>query len=112
MTKLPSASGRGKILKTAGVFAIAVAAAFLVSLVFIAALGVNPFVAYGKMFMGAFGKKSGIFEILAKATPLTIMGLGVSVAACPIWAATVSSMWVLCALCAWAFTCPIPSARR
>ena len=81
MTKLSSASGRGKILKTAGVFAIAVAAAFLVSLVFIAALGVNPFVAYGKMFMGAFGKKSGIFEILAKATPLTIMGLGVSVAA-------------------------------
>lgn len=60
---------------------IAFLAAFLVSLVFIAALGVDPFAAYGKIITGAFGKKSSIFEVLAKATPLIIMGLGVSIAA-------------------------------
>jgi len=68
-----------KSLKPVGVFLVAVVAAFLVSLIFIAALGVNPFVAYGKLVVGAFGKRSSIFEILAKATPLAIMGLGVSI---------------------------------
>lgn len=70
---------RREMMKTPAVFALAIAAAFLVSIVFIAALGVDPFVAFGKLFVGAFGKKSSIFEILAKATPLIIMGLGVSV---------------------------------
>lgn len=68
-----------KRLKPAAVFLFAVAVAFLVSIIFIAALGINPLVAYGKLISGAFGKKSSIFEILAKATPLAIMGLGVSV---------------------------------
>lgn len=68
-----------KNFKPVVVFLVAVLAAFLVSLIFIAALGVNPFVAYGKLVSGAFGKKSSIFEILAKATPLAIMGLGVSI---------------------------------
>jgi len=76
--KLQTAGFR-KSVKPVGVFLVAVLAAFLVSLIFIAALGVNPFVAYGKLVVGAFGKKSGIFEILAKATPLAIMGLGVSI---------------------------------
>ena len=72
---------RGRsFLRTARVFLIAIAAAFLVSAVFIAALGVSPVEAYGKMLAGAFGRRSSIFEILAKATPLTIMGLGVSAA--------------------------------
>ncbi|MBE6989771.1 MAG: ABC transporter permease [Ruminococcaceae bacterium] len=65
--------------KTALVFLISILAAFLVSVLFIAALGVNPFMAYGKLITGAFGRKSSIFEILAKATPLTIMGLGISI---------------------------------
>lgn len=81
MPDTPLISQNRKILRTLRMFLIAVAAAFLVSLVFIAALGVDPFVAYGKMLAGAFGKRSSIFEILAKATPLTIMGLGVSAAA-------------------------------
>ncbi len=72
---------RSKLIRTVATFAIAVAAAFLVSLIFIAALGVDPFVAYGKMISGVFGKKSGLFEVLAKATPFIIMGLGVSAAA-------------------------------
>lgn len=72
---------KNSMLKTLGIFLISVAAAFVVSLIFIAALGVNPFTAYGKMFVGAFGKWSSVFEILAKATPLTIMGLGVSIGA-------------------------------
>ena len=68
-----------KAAKPVIVFLIAVAAAFLVSLIFIAALGVNPFEAYGDLISGALGKKSGILEVLAKATPLAIMGLGVSI---------------------------------
>lgn len=72
--------GGKKLLRSFRLFLIAAAAAFLVSLVFIAALGVSPFAAYGKMLAGAFAKKSGLFEILAKATPLTIMGLGISAA--------------------------------
>lgn len=68
-----------KLLHTIRTLLISVVAAFLVSLVFIAALGVDPFVAYWKMISGALGKPSGIFEILAKATPLTIMGLGISI---------------------------------
>ena len=59
---------------------IAIAAAFVVSVLFIAALGVNPFAAYGAMVKGALGRSTGILEILAKATPLIIIGLGVSMA--------------------------------
>jgi ABC-type uncharacterized transport system permease subunit len=70
-----------KTLANLRTVAIAIVAAFLVSLVFIAALGADPIAAYIKMFTGVFGKKSGIFEVLAKATPLIIMGLGVSIAA-------------------------------
>lgn len=79
MNKKPLTSDLRKNFKPVVVFLVSVLAAFLVSLIFIAALGVNPFDAYGKLVAGAFGKKSGIFEILAKATPLAIMGLGVSI---------------------------------
>lgn len=80
MNKRLQALRETNVLKALAVFFVAVAAAFVVSLVFIAALGVNPFEAYVKMISGAFGRWSNIFEILAKATPLIIMGLGVSVA--------------------------------
>ena len=70
---------RAGMLKTPLVFLIAILAAFLVSIIFIAALGVNPFFAFGKLLSGAFGKTSSIFEILAKSTPLIIMGLGISI---------------------------------
>jgi len=79
MIKTPMTWNNSRISKTVLSFLIAFAAAFLFSILFIAALGVNPFVAYGKLIAGAFGRTSSIFEILAKATPLTIMGLGVSI---------------------------------
>lgn len=65
--------------KKAVSFLVAFAAAFLVSVLFIAALGVNPFKAYAKLVTGALGRKSSIFEIFAKATPFIIMSLGVSI---------------------------------
>lgn len=61
-------------------YLVALLGAFLVSLIYIAALGVNPLTAYAEMITGAFGKKSSVFEILAKATPYAIMGLGISAA--------------------------------
>ncbi len=70
-----------KVLHAILMALIAIGGAFLVSFIFIAALGVNPLTAFGKMFTGAFGKTSSIMEILAKSTPLIIMGLGVSIAA-------------------------------
>lgn len=75
------AANTKKMARTAVVFAISVVAAFLVSVVFIMALGVDPFTAYGKMITGVFSRRSGILEVLAKATPLIIMGLGISAAA-------------------------------
>ncbi len=72
-------SNQQKALRSIVMVVIAIVAAFLVSFIFIAALGVNPLTAFAKLFTGAVGKKSSIFEILAKATPLIIMGLGISI---------------------------------
>ena len=71
-------ASRGRVTKTAVTILIAIVLAFVISLIFIMAVGVNPFEAYRKMFTGIF-KRSGLFEVLAKATPLIIMGLGVSI---------------------------------
>lgn len=71
---------RSKAVANIATVLLSIAAAFLVSVIFIAALGVNPFSAYAAMIKGAFGRVTGILEIMAKATPLIIIGLGVSVA--------------------------------
>ena len=76
--KRDNTSRKAGYLSNAITILIAIAAAFLVSLIFISAVGVSPWEAYGKMLAGIF-KKSGIFETLAKATPYIIMALGVSV---------------------------------
>ncbi len=79
---MPSWQGlfRHKVMQNLAVILLSILAAFLVSVVFIAALGVNPLATYWAMLKGAFGRPAGILEILAKATPLLIIGLGISLA--------------------------------
>lgn len=72
---------RGGAADTAGTVAVAILAAFAVSVGFILALGVDPASAFGAMLAGAFGRAYGLAETVAKATPLIIIGLGITVAA-------------------------------
>jgi general nucleoside transport system permease protein len=58
----------------------AVLIALLVGALVLLALGKDPVVAYGAMFRGAFGTTSGFTQTLAKATPLMLVGLGVTIA--------------------------------
>ena len=44
------------------------------------ATGTNPLVAYGAMLKEAFGTSYGFAEVLVKATPLILCGLGVMLA--------------------------------
>ena len=44
------------------------------------ALGVNPLVAYQRIFRGGFGSLYGLSETIVKAIPLTLCGVGLSVA--------------------------------
>jgi len=59
---------------------LAVPVALIIGAVLIYALGVNPFQAYGTLFQGAFGNVSGFTQSLVKATPLLLVGLGVTIA--------------------------------
>jgi general nucleoside transport system permease protein len=59
---------------------IAVPLALLVGAGMLLALGVNPWEAYGAMVQGAFGNISGFTQTLVKATPLLLVGLGVTIA--------------------------------
>jgi general nucleoside transport system permease protein len=59
---------------------IAVPLALLVGAGMLLALGVNPWEAYGAMVQGAFGNMSGFTQTLVKATPLLLVGLGVTIA--------------------------------
>lgn len=43
-------------------------------------LDVEPLVAYQSIFTGAFGEKAGIIQSLVKATPLLLVGLGITIA--------------------------------
>ncbi|HBY08964.1 MAG TPA: ABC transporter permease [Chloroflexi bacterium] len=54
-------------------------AALGVGAVMLLLLKVNPFVAYGAMFEGAFGSGNSIAETLVKATPLLLVGLGICI---------------------------------
>lgn len=44
------------------------------------ALGVNPLIAYQRIFRGAFGSLYGLSETVVKAIPLTLCGVGLAVA--------------------------------
>lgn len=59
---------------------IAVPLALLVGAGMLLALGVNPLEAYRAMVQGAFGNISGFTQTLVKATPLLLVGLGVTIA--------------------------------
>jgi len=57
-----------------------IALALLIGAGLIALLGVNPFRAYGALLDGAVGNKNSIAETLVRAIPLTLAGVGVSIA--------------------------------
>jgi len=59
---------------------LAVPVALLVGAVILILLKVNPITAYNSMVAGAFGSLSGITQTLVKATPLLLVGLGVTIA--------------------------------
>jgi general nucleoside transport system permease protein len=59
---------------------LAVPLALLIGAIMLLALGVSPLDAYGAMFQGAFGNLSGFTQTLVKATPLLLVGLGVTIA--------------------------------
>ncbi len=74
----------GKEQNVSGSFAniaLAIAMAVVVSVIFILALGENPITVFAYIFRGAFRNRSSVLEILAKATPIIAIGLGISVAA-------------------------------
>ncbi len=57
-----------------------VAVAFAVGGLFMLASGHDPFAAYGSMLAYALGTKNGFAEVVVRAIPLTLTGLGVAVA--------------------------------
>jgi simple sugar transport system permease protein len=58
----------------------AVAAALVIGAIMLLALGVNPLEAYGVLFSGPLGSVSGFTQMLVKATPLLLVGLGITIA--------------------------------
>lgn len=74
--------------------------AFLVAGVLLQLSGSNPFQAYQVMFMGAFGGFRQITETLLKATPLLIIGLGMTIAfRCRVWNIGAEGQYYIGALC-------------
>ena len=64
----------------------ALAVALLISGVILLAAGYNPVEAYQVLWEGAFGDVRAISEVLIRATPLIIIGVGLTVAfRCSIW---------------------------
>jgi len=62
--------------------------------------GVNPLQAYQVMFMGAFGGFRQLTETLLRATPLLIIGLGMTIAfRCRVWNIGAEGQYFIGALC-------------
>lgn len=59
---------------------IAILVSFVITGIFISAVAANPLQAIHSFLRGIFGRIYGIGEILVKATPLLLIGLGVSIA--------------------------------
>ena len=57
---------------------IGIVLGLLASGVLIAVSGVNPFVAYGSLVRGAFGSMSAVANVLVRACPLLLGGIGVA----------------------------------
>lgn len=68
------------LLLQLGITALAICLAFAVCALFIAAAGVSPVAAFGSMIKGVFGSTLGLNQMILKATPLIMIGLGVCVA--------------------------------
>jgi len=58
---------------------IATLAALAVGAVMLLLLGVNPFEAYGALWVGAFGSTNAFAETLVKATPLLLVAIGICI---------------------------------
>lgn len=58
----------------------AVFAALLVGAIMLLALGANPITGYWAMLRGAFGSSNGLIETALKATPLLLVGVGITIA--------------------------------
>ena len=59
---------------------LAVPVALIFGAIMLSALGADPLEAYGAMVQGAVGSVSGITQTFVKATPLLLVGLGVTIA--------------------------------
>lgn len=60
--------------------AFAAAAALGVGMIMLLLLGANPFEAYGALIEGAFGSGNALADTIVKATPLLLIGLGITIA--------------------------------
>lgn len=61
-------------------YVLAVVLAFLTEALVLAVSGFSPLQAYWTMLRGAFGSTNAVAEVLVKATPLALVGLGLAVA--------------------------------
>lgn len=59
---------------------LAMVLALLLGGILLFLLDVEPIEAYKSIFTGAFGEKAGIIQSLVKATPLLLVGLGITIA--------------------------------
>jgi simple sugar transport system permease protein len=60
--------------------------ALVVSAALIVLAGASPWVAYASLFEGAFGSVASMAETIAKAIPLMLVGLGITIAfRCKVW---------------------------
>jgi len=59
---------------------VAVGGALTVGAIMLLALGANPFTGYWAMLKGAFGSSNGLIETALKATPLMLVGVGITIA--------------------------------
>jgi simple sugar transport system permease protein len=75
-----SSSNGSSGLRIAAELAASVVAALIVGAVLILIAGANPLTGYSALFMGAFGSVHSVAEVLVKATPLILAGLGVALA--------------------------------
>jgi general nucleoside transport system permease protein len=71
---------RASVARQAAVSCAGVVLALGVGALLLRAAGVPPFAAYGEMAVELFGSAYGFSEVLVKATPLILCGLGVMVA--------------------------------
>ena len=73
-------SRAAEIVSVVGQSSVAVIAALLCGAVLILLAGADPVVGYLALFNGAFGSLNSVVEVLVKAIPLSLAGLGIALA--------------------------------